>query len=151
MDKVRCLLIQSGFPNTFWVEATCTAAYLINRSPSRAIEKKDTYRDVVGTSKLYRLDDESSKIVTSRNVAFNESVMYKDTIKDYGAGDKSVEKYRLRWNYSVRDRELRTRTKPLRLRDESNMDAYAFVAPEEEDTHEQLTYQEAVACEDSSN
>ncbi|GJS39003.1 nucleotide-diphospho-sugar transferase [Tanacetum coccineum] len=51
----------------------------------------------------------------------------------------------------VRDRELRTRTKPLRLQDESNMDAYAFVAPKEEDTHEQLTYQEAVACEDSSN
>ena len=31
MDKVRCLLIQSGLPKTFWVEATCTAAYLINR------------------------------------------------------------------------------------------------------------------------
>ncbi|GJY21175.1 retrovirus-related pol polyprotein from transposon TNT 1-94 [Tanacetum coccineum] len=40
MDKVRCLLIQSGLPKTFWAEATCTAAYLINRSPSRAIEKK---------------------------------------------------------------------------------------------------------------
>ncbi|GJW74440.1 retrotransposon protein, putative, ty1-copia subclass [Tanacetum coccineum] len=30
------------------------------------------------------------------------------------------------------------------------MDAYAFVATEEEDTHEPLTYQEVVACEDSS-
>ncbi|GJS07278.1 retrovirus-related pol polyprotein from transposon TNT 1-94 [Tanacetum coccineum] len=40
MDKVRCLLIQSGLPKTFWAEATCTAAYLINRSPSTAIEKK---------------------------------------------------------------------------------------------------------------
>ncbi|GKB87106.1 retrovirus-related pol polyprotein from transposon TNT 1-94 [Tanacetum coccineum] len=40
MDKVRCLLIQSGLPNTFLAEATCTAAYLINRSPSTAIEKK---------------------------------------------------------------------------------------------------------------
>ncbi|GJV06619.1 retrotransposon protein, putative, ty1-copia subclass [Tanacetum coccineum] len=30
------------------------------------------------------------------------------------------------------------------------MAAYAFVAAEEEDTHEPLTYQEAVACEDSS-
>ncbi|GJW77490.1 retrotransposon protein, putative, ty1-copia subclass [Tanacetum coccineum] len=43
-----------------------------------------------------------------------------------------------------------TRMKPLRFRDESNMAAYAFVAAEEEDTHEPLTYQEAVACEDSS-
>ncbi|GKE72428.1 hypothetical protein Tco_1534469, partial [Tanacetum coccineum] len=30
------------------------------------------------------------------------------------------------------------------------MAAYAFAAAEEEDTHEPLTYQEAVACEDSS-
>ncbi|GJV60257.1 retrovirus-related pol polyprotein from transposon TNT 1-94 [Tanacetum coccineum] len=42
--------------------------------------------------RLYRLDDESPKIVTSRNVVFNESVMYKDTLKDSGASaDKSVE------------------------------------------------------------
>ncbi|GJU39118.1 retrovirus-related pol polyprotein from transposon TNT 1-94 [Tanacetum coccineum] len=40
--------------------------------------------------------------------------------------------------------------KPLRFQDESNMAAYAFVVAEEEDTHEPLTYQEAVACEDSS-
>ncbi|GJZ13145.1 retrotransposon protein, putative, ty1-copia subclass [Tanacetum coccineum] len=40
--------------------------------------------------------------------------------------------------------------KPLRFRDESNMAAYAFVAAEEEDTHEPLTYQEAVAYADSS-
>nr|GFD37381.1 retrotransposon protein, putative, Ty1-copia subclass [Tanacetum cinerariifolium] len=44
----------------------------------------------------------------------------------------------------------RTRTKPLRFRDESNMAAYAFAAAEEEDAHEPLTYQEVVACEDSS-
>nr|GFA24426.1 hypothetical protein [Tanacetum cinerariifolium] len=67
IDKVRCLLIQSELLKTFWVEATCTTAYLINR-----------------------------------------------------------------------------------FRDESNMATYAFVALEEEDTHELFTYQEAVACEDSS-
>ncbi|GJV45103.1 retrotransposon protein, putative, ty1-copia subclass [Tanacetum coccineum] len=39
---------------------------------------------------------------------------------------------------------------PLRFRDESNMVAYAFAAAEEEDTHEPLTYKEAVACEDNS-
>ncbi|GKA96534.1 retrovirus-related pol polyprotein from transposon TNT 1-94 [Tanacetum coccineum] len=49
----------------------------------------------------------------------------------------------------ARDKEPRTRTKPLRFRDESNMVAYAFVAAKEEDTDEPLTYQEAVACEDS--
>nr|GEY59854.1 integrase, catalytic region, zinc finger, CCHC-type, peptidase aspartic, catalytic [Tanacetum cinerariifolium] len=34
------LLIQSRFPKTFWAEATCTAAYLINMSPLTTIEKK---------------------------------------------------------------------------------------------------------------
>ncbi|GKC31067.1 retrotransposon protein, putative, ty1-copia subclass, partial [Tanacetum coccineum] len=38
------------------------------------------------------LDDESLKIVTSRNMVFNENVMYKDTLKDSSEGiDKSVE------------------------------------------------------------
>ncbi|GKD25723.1 retrotransposon protein, putative, ty1-copia subclass [Tanacetum coccineum] len=126
------------------------------------------------------LDGESPKIVTSRNVVFNESVMYKDTLKDSGAGDKSVEELQVEVELQrlnnhtpkedqkdagdqeidqppyltdyqlVRDREPRIRTKPLRFRDESNMAAYAFVAAEEEYTHELLTYQEAVACEDSS-
>nr|GEX13874.1 putative retrotransposon [Tanacetum cinerariifolium] len=109
MDKVRCLLIQSGLPKNFWAEATCTAAYLINRSPSTAIKKKTHmemwsghpsdygmlrtfgcvayshvqqgklepravkcvllgYPEGVKGYRLYRLDKESPKIVTSRNV-----------------------------------------------------------------------------------
>ncbi|GJZ63136.1 retrotransposon protein, putative, ty1-copia subclass [Tanacetum coccineum] len=41
---------------------------------------------------LYSLDNESPNVVTSRNVVFNESVMYKDTLRDSGAmTDKSVE------------------------------------------------------------
>ncbi|GKF78881.1 hypothetical protein Tco_0234449, partial [Tanacetum coccineum] len=138
--------------------------------------------------RLYRLDGESPKIVTSRNVVFNESVMYKDTLKDSGAGDKSVEELQVkvelqRFNnhtpeedqidqdngddedagdhetnqtpdltdYQLaRDRERRTRTKPLRFRDESNMVAYTFAVAKEEYIHEPLTYQKAVACEDSS-
>ncbi|GJZ22896.1 retrovirus-related pol polyprotein from transposon TNT 1-94 [Tanacetum coccineum] len=88
------------------------------------------YPEGVRGYRLYRLDDESHKIVTTRNVVFNESVMYKDTLKDSGAGiDKSVEEF---WV----EVEL--------FRYESNMAAYAFVAAEEEDTHESLTYRFAV-------
>nr|GEW22973.1 retrotransposon protein, putative, Ty1-copia subclass [Tanacetum cinerariifolium] len=203
MDKVRCLLIQFGSPKTFWAEATCMAAYLINRSQSRAIKKKTPmkmwsghpsdygmlrifgcvayphdkqgklelravkcvllgYPEGVKRYRLYSLDDESPKIVTSRNVVFNESVIYKDTLKDSSADDKSEDgddedageqetdqppnltDYQL-----VRDKEPRTRTKPLRFQDESNMATYTFVVAEEEDTHEPLTYQEVVACKDS--
>ncbi|GJR98548.1 retrotransposon protein, putative, ty1-copia subclass [Tanacetum coccineum] len=138
MDKIRCLLIRSGLPNTFSAEATCMAAYLINRSPSTEIEKKTPiemwsghpsdygmlrifgyvayshvkqgklepravkcvllgYPEGVKGYRLYRLDDESPKIVISRNVVFNESVMYKDTLKDSGAcADKSVEELQVK-------------------------------------------------------
>nr|GEY88863.1 retrovirus-related Pol polyprotein from transposon TNT 1-94 [Tanacetum cinerariifolium] len=66
-------------------------------------------------------------------------------------GDQEIDQPPDLTNYQlVQYREPRTRTKPLRFRDESNMAAYAFAAAEEEDTHEPLTYQEAVACEDSS-
>ncbi|GKB00455.1 retrovirus-related pol polyprotein from transposon TNT 1-94 [Tanacetum coccineum] len=51
------------------------------RSPSTAIEKHN-YGDLVRTS---RFDDESPKIITSRNMVFNESVMYKDALKDSSA------------------------------------------------------------------
>ncbi|GJS98865.1 retrovirus-related pol polyprotein from transposon TNT 1-94 [Tanacetum coccineum] len=147
------------------------------------------YREGVKGYRLYRIDNESPKIVTSRNVVFNESVMYKDTLKDSGVGtDKSVEELQVEVELQelnnhtleedqtdqedgndvdardqetdqtpdltdyqlVRDKEPRTRTKPLRFQDESNMATYAFAAAEEEDTHEPLTYQEALAYEDSS-
>ncbi|GJS08989.1 retrovirus-related pol polyprotein from transposon TNT 1-94 [Tanacetum coccineum] len=73
IDKVRCLLIQSGLPKIFWAEATW-------------------YLEGVKGYRLYMLDNESPKIVTSKNVVFNESVMYKDTLKNSGAGaDKSIE------------------------------------------------------------
>ncbi|GJR70181.1 retrovirus-related pol polyprotein from transposon TNT 1-94 [Tanacetum coccineum] len=120
--------------------------------------------------RLYRLDDESTKIVTRRNVVFNESVMYKDMmLKAFAAGtDKFVEELQedggdedagdqetdqtpdLTEYQLVRDREPKTKMKPLRFQDESNMAAYSFAEAEEEDTHEPLTYQEAVAYEDSS-
>nr|GEU48166.1 retrovirus-related Pol polyprotein from transposon TNT 1-94 [Tanacetum cinerariifolium] len=166
MDKVSCLLIQSGLPKTFCAEATCTAAYLINRSPSRAIEKKTHmemwsghpsdyemlrifgyvmypydkqgkldpravkcillgYHEGVKGYRLYRLDNESPKIVTSRNMVFNESVMYKDTLKDFDAdqkggnnedaGDQETDQPPDLTDYQlVRDREPMTRTNPLR-------------------------------------
>nr|GEW57246.1 RNA-directed DNA polymerase, eukaryota, reverse transcriptase zinc-binding domain protein [Tanacetum cinerariifolium] len=155
-------------------KATCTAAYLINKSSSTTIEKKTPmemwsghpsdydllrifgyvaypydkqgklepkavkcvllgYPVCVKGYRLYRLDDESPKILTSRNVFFNESVMYKDTLKNSSAGvDKSVEELQ-----RAKDKNETFEV----FRDESNMAAYAFVVAAEEDTHEPLTYQ----------
>lgn len=38
MEKVRCLLDESGLEEEFWAEAVSTAVYQINRSPSSAID-----------------------------------------------------------------------------------------------------------------
>nr|GEX65405.1 ribonuclease H-like domain-containing protein [Tanacetum cinerariifolium] len=104
--------------------------------------------------------DNGLEFCNRRKVVFNESVIYKDTLKDSGASDKSVEELQVEVDlqklnnhtpeedqppdltdyHLVRDREPRTRTKPLRFRDKSNMAFYAFIAAEEEDTHEPLTY-----------
>ena len=40
MEKVRCLLDDSGLGEEFWEEAVSTAVYLINRSPASAIDKE---------------------------------------------------------------------------------------------------------------
>ncbi|GJS78842.1 retrovirus-related pol polyprotein from transposon TNT 1-94 [Tanacetum coccineum] len=132
LNKVRCLLIQSGFPNSFLVEATVTETYLINRSPSTTLEKnthmdlwsghpvnykmlrifgcvayshvnqgkfkpKDIkciflrYPDGVKGYRLWRLDDVKLKIIIRRDVVFNESLLYKDTLKGAGAADSRKE------------------------------------------------------------
>ena len=38
MEKVRCMLNESGLGEEFWAEAAATAAYLINRSPASTID-----------------------------------------------------------------------------------------------------------------
>ncbi|GJS07465.1 retrovirus-related pol polyprotein from transposon TNT 1-94 [Tanacetum coccineum] len=132
LNKVRCLLIQFGLPDSFWVKVTVTTTYLINRSPSTALEKKTPmdlwsghsanydmlrifscvayshmnqgklkpraikciflgYPDGLKGYTLWRLDDVNPKIIISRDVVFNESLMYKDTLKGAGAADSGKE------------------------------------------------------------
>lgn len=37
IEKARCMLYEAELPITFWAEAVCTAAYLINRSTTHGI------------------------------------------------------------------------------------------------------------------
>ena len=41
MENARCMLSKAQLLKFFWLEATSTTCYLINRSPSIAIEKKN--------------------------------------------------------------------------------------------------------------
>ena len=40
LEKVRYMLSNSKMPKSFWAEAASTACYIINRSPSVALERK---------------------------------------------------------------------------------------------------------------
>ena len=53
MEKVRCMLSNAQLPKSFWAEANSTACYLINRSPSVAIEKKTPQEVWSGSSATY--------------------------------------------------------------------------------------------------
>jgi len=39
LDKARRMLLGSSLKKTFWIEVAMTAVYLINRSPTKALEK----------------------------------------------------------------------------------------------------------------
>ncbi|GJV95963.1 retrotransposon protein, putative, ty1-copia subclass [Tanacetum coccineum] len=142
---------------------------LVENQTGRTVKKLRTnnglefwYPEGVKGYRLYRLDGDSPKIVTSRNVVevelqwLNNHTLEKDQIDqedgdDEDAWDHETDQTPDHTDYQLaRDRERRTRTKDLRFQDESNMAANAFAAAKEEDTHEPLTYQKAVACEDSS-
>ncbi|GJV45373.1 hypothetical protein Tco_1429909 [Tanacetum coccineum] len=103
MDKVSLFINSVRVSQDLQGGSDMYAAYLINRSPSIAIEKKTPMEMWSGHPSDYGMlrifgcvAYPHDKQVTSRNVVFNESVMYKDTLKDSGVGDKSVEELQQR-------------------------------------------------------
>ncbi|WVZ18367.1 hypothetical protein V8G54_005689 [Vigna mungo] len=97
-ERAKSLRLQSGLPKQFWVEAVNTTTYLINQGSSVPFgnEIKLSHLKIFGyvayvhiidqgRNKLdpieegYRLwDNENQKMIRSRDVIFNEKVMYKD-------------------------------------------------------------------------
>ena len=53
IEKVICMLSNAQLPKSFGAEAVSTACYLINRSPSVAIEKKTSQEVWSGSSATY--------------------------------------------------------------------------------------------------
>lgn len=133
LNKVRCLLAQSGLPKSFWGEPVTTACYLINLSPSSAIGFKTPMEEWTGECpsykhlkvfgciayayvnqgklepravkciflgypegvkgyRLWKCHDagdklSKSKMIISRDVTFNEDVLYKDIVNESDTND----------------------------------------------------------------
>ncbi|GJZ87370.1 hypothetical protein Tco_0658980 [Tanacetum coccineum] len=108
------------------------------------------------TNCIARLDNVKPKIIISRDVVFNESLMYKDTLKGAGAADSMKEVEFEVELQGMHDRAKRTTAISARYKDEGNvslyrssrsrvkddMVAYAFAIAKEEDTREPIAFQE---------
>ncbi|KAG8475835.1 hypothetical protein CXB51_032770 [Gossypium anomalum] len=53
IEKVRCMFSNTNLPKSFWAKAASTACFLLNRSPSVAIEKKTPQEVWSGKSANY--------------------------------------------------------------------------------------------------
>nr|GEX29172.1 retrovirus-related Pol polyprotein from transposon TNT 1-94 [Tanacetum cinerariifolium] len=114
MDKVCYLLIKSGLPKTFWAEATSTAAYLIKRSPSRAIEKKTPMEMWSGHPTDYRMlmifdcaayphDNQAKEENTHEPLTYQKAVACKDNSKWKAAMKEEINSLKKNKTYELVD------------------------------------------------
>ncbi|GJW32315.1 retrovirus-related pol polyprotein from transposon TNT 1-94 [Tanacetum coccineum] len=74
MEKVRCMLSHANLDKDFWVEATTTTTYLINRSPHRSLD--GNIPEILWSGyRVWCPDPKYRKIIHSRDVTFNEDVI----------------------------------------------------------------------------
>ncbi|KAG8496414.1 hypothetical protein CXB51_007522 [Gossypium anomalum] len=124
MEKVRCMLSNANLPKSFWAEAASTACFLINRSPSVAIEKRLHKR----------------KVVISRDVVFDETAM----LPNLSLKDSSNKE-----NQKQVEHQINTESTPQKYA-EADLVAYALNVAEDIDANQEPSnYSEAISCEDS--
>nr|GEU79295.1 retrotransposon protein, putative, Ty1-copia subclass [Tanacetum cinerariifolium] len=162
---------RSGLLDSFWAEATVTTAYLINRSPSTALEKKtpiDLWSGHPANYEILRIFGCIAYSHVNHGKLKPRAIKciflgYPDENKDEEQ-DEEPQKQHLENYVMVRDRAKRTTSIPVRYRDEGNvllstpsgskvddMVAYAFAIAEEKDTHEPIRFQEAINSSDKDD
>ncbi|KAG8488067.1 hypothetical protein CXB51_018276 [Gossypium anomalum] len=171
MEKVRCMLSNANLPKSFWAEAASTACFLINRSPSVAIEKKTPQEVWSAGVKGYKLwCPENRKVVISRDVVFDETAMLPNlSLKDCSnkENQKQVEhqintestpqgstkienRVASSPQYSIAKNRTKREIKPLKKYAEDDLVAYALNVAEDIDANQEPSnYSEAISCEDS--
>ncbi|KAG8503716.1 hypothetical protein CXB51_001714 [Gossypium anomalum] len=196
MEKVRCMLSNANLPKSFWAEVASTACFLINRSPSIAIEKK-TPQEIFGCPAYAHVDNgkleprsikcvflgykagvtvyklwcpENRKVVISRDVVFDETVMLPNlSLKDSfnkenqkqvehqintestpQANTKIENRVTSSVQYSIAKNRTRKEIKPPKKSAEADLDAYALNVAEDIDANQEPSnYSVAISCEDS--
>ncbi|KAK2999025.1 hypothetical protein RJ639_024468 [Escallonia herrerae] len=83
-------------PTTFWAAAVDTVVYLINRSPTSALNGGIPEEEWSSDEYGYRLwDYEHNKIIRSRNVIFDETWLYKNRLQEHGIEKENKEYMKL--------------------------------------------------------
>ncbi|KAG8487854.1 hypothetical protein CXB51_018699 [Gossypium anomalum] len=171
MEKVRCMLSNANLLKSFWAEAASTACFLINRSPSVAIEKKTPQEVWSAGVKGYKLwCPENRKVVISRDIVFDETAMLPNlSLKDSSnkENQKQVEHQintestpqastkienivTSSLQYSIAKKRTRREIKLPKKYVEADLVVYALnVAEDINANQEPSNYSEAISCEDS--
>ncbi|KAG8498774.1 hypothetical protein CXB51_005214 [Gossypium anomalum] len=167
MKKVRCMLSNANLPKSFWAEATSTACFLINRSPSVAIEK-ETPQEVWSGNLANYSDLKIFGCPANAHVENGKSEprSIKCVFLGYKAGVKGYKLWCLENRKVVISRDVvfdKTAMLPnLSLKDSSNKEnqkqkytkadlvtSALNVAEDIDANQEPSNYSEAVSCEDS--
>ncbi|KAG8489513.1 hypothetical protein CXB51_017534 [Gossypium anomalum] len=167
MEKVRCMLSNANLPKSFWAEAASTACFLINRSPSVAIEKETPQEVWSGNPANYSdLKIFGCPAYAHVNNGKLEPRSIKCVFLGYKAGVKGYKLWCPENRKVVISRDVvfdETAMLPnLSLKDSSNKEnqkqkypeadlvAYALNVAEDIDANQEPSnYSEAISCEDS--
>ncbi|KAG8498715.1 hypothetical protein CXB51_005041 [Gossypium anomalum] len=179
MEKVRCMLSNANLPKSFWAEAASTACFLINRSPSVAIEKKTPQEVWSGNPANYsdlkifgcpayahvnngKLEPRSIKCVFLGYKAGvkgyklwcpenRKVVISRDVVFDETAmlPNLSLKDCSNKENQKQVEHQINTESTPQKYA-EADLVAYALNVAEDIDANQEPSnYSEAISCEDS--
>ncbi|GJX04763.1 hypothetical protein Tco_0190679 [Tanacetum coccineum] len=146
--KVHCFVIQSGLYKVFWTVDTTMSTYLVNRSPSSAIEFKKPI-DMLGFfGWLASIKQGMLKPVKVLH-GFEFWVEPQKNV-DQGAGLQEVQTQDLIDYQLARDRDQHLACEVFGYREDNNEDAFTVAVVEKIYAHKSLTFNNTVAYEVTS-